>query len=191
MKTKTLLFGLFLLVAAVQLYIPAEMISHNESIIQTGTVLKFKCEPIDPYDPFQGKFIYLNFSNRTIRVDKAKNYEYNQKIYATFKKDAEGYAIIDKIYKKKPTDRTDFLELIVDNINNYDSIEKITLEYPFNRFYMNEYKAPLAEQTYVESVNDIKKSVYAEVAIKNGTGVIKEVMIDNVSIKDYVQKLPK
>jgi uncharacterized membrane-anchored protein len=191
MKTKTLLFGLFLLVAAVQLYIPAEMISHNENIIQTGKVFKFKCEPIDPYDPFQGKFIYLNFSNRTIRVDKAENYEYNQKIYATFKKDAEGYAIMDKIYKEKPINRADFLELIVDNINNYDSIGKITLEYPFNRFYMNEFKAPLAEQTYVESVNDIKKSVYAEVAIKNGTGVIKEVMIDNVPIKDYVQKLPK
>jgi hypothetical protein len=56
---------------------------------------------------------------------------------------------------------------------------------------MNEFKAPQAEQTYAESVNDIKKSVYAEVAIKNGTGVIKEVMIDNIPIKDYVKKQPK
>lgn len=188
MKTKTLLFTLFLIVAAVQLYIPAEMIAHNEKIIQTGTLLKFKCEPVDPYDPFRGKFIYLNFSNRTIHVAKAENYKFNQKIYATFKQDDEGYAIMDKIYKKEPKNRTDFLELIVDNTNNYDSIKKITVEYPFNRFYMNEYKAPVAEQTYAKSVNDKKKSVYAEVAIKNGTGVIKEVMINNIPIKEYVQK---
>ena len=188
MKTKTLLFGLFLIVAAVQIYIPAEMISHNENIIQTGTLLKFKCEPIDPYDPFRGKYIYLNFSNRTIQVKKADNYEFRQKIYVTFKPDADGYARMDKIYTKEPTNRTDYLELTIDNTNNYDTIQKITVEYPFNRYYMNEYKAPKAEQTYAESVTDVKKSVYAEVAIKNGTGVIKEVMIDNIPIKEYVQK---
>lgn len=191
MKTKTLIFALFLLVAAVQLYIPAEMISHNENIINTGTMLKFKCEPIDPYDPFRGKYIYLRFANRNIIVNKANNYQYNQKIYATFKQDTTGYAVMDKIYNLPPKHRTDYLELTVDYINNYDSIEKISVEYPFNRYYMNEHKAPLAEQTYAESVNDVKKSVYAEVAIKNGTGVIKEVMIDNISIKDYVKKQPK
>lgn len=191
MKTKALLFGLFLLVAAVQLYIPAEMISNNENIISTGTVLKFKCEPVDPYDPFRGKYIYLRFANRTVVVNKADNYQYNQKIYATFKQDKEGFAVMDKIYSKQPTQRTDFLEIKIDYTNNYDSIEKISVEYPFDRYYMNEFKAPQAEQTYAESVNDIKKSVYAEVAIKNGTGVIKEVMIDNIPIKDYVKKQPK
>lgn len=191
MKTKTLLFGLFLIVAAVQLYIPAEMISYNENIIQTGTLLKFKCEPIDPYDPFRGKYIYLNFSNRTIQVKKADNYKFNQKIYVTFKPDVDGYARMDKIYTKEPTNRTDYLELTVDNTHNDDTIQKITVEYPFNRYYMNEYKAPKAEQTYAESVNDVKKSVYAEVAIKKGTGVINDVRIDNIPIKDYVKNQPK
>ena len=190
MKTKVLLFGLFLLVAAAQLYVPTEMIWQNQNILDTGTMMKFKCEPVDPYDPFRGKYISLRFANSTIGVKNANRYQYNQTIYATFKQDTTGYAVMDKIYTAAPKERTDYLELTVDYSNNYDSIQKISVSYPFDRYYMNEYKAPMAEQTYAESVNDVKKSVYAEVAISNGTGVIKKVMTDNQAIEDYVKKQP-
>ena len=54
---------------------------------------------------------------------------------------------------------------------------------------MNEYKAPKAEKTYADStLKKNFKKVYALVAVKNGEGIIKDVKIDTVSIKNYVKK---
>ena len=48
---------------------------------------------------------------------------------------------------------------------------------------MNENKAKNAEKVYAESTIDTTKIAYALVAAKNGEAVIKDVLIDNISIK--------
>ena len=52
---------------------------------------------------------------------------------------------------------------------------------------MEESKAYEAELTYRQSQRDTTKLTYALVSIKNGDAVLKDVLIDGISIKEIVE----
>lgn len=174
---------LFLFVAMAQLFVPSQMIYNQEDIINTGKLVKFQCEPIDPNDPFRGKYITLKFKESTIKVKNVKEWNSNETIFAKIETAKDGFAKIKSISKTKPNDDSIYLKLKINYITEYDG-NKIHLDFPFNRFYMNENKAKNAEIAYAESTKDTTKIAYALVATKNGEAVIKDVLIDNISIKE-------
>ena len=53
---------------------------------------------------------------------------------------------------------------------------------------MEESKAYEAEQIYIENQIDSSKKTYALVSIKNGDAVLKDVLIDGVSIREVVKE---
>ncbi|MBD3630845.1 GDYXXLXY domain-containing protein [Cyclobacterium sp.] len=59
MANKKIVLPVFVLIALLQLYLPAKMILDREDILHKGKEYKFKTQPIDPNDPFRGKFIAL------------------------------------------------------------------------------------------------------------------------------------
>lgn len=187
MKNKKNIILLFALVVLAQLYIPLQMIFNQEDIIKTGTEFKFKTEPIDPNDPFRGKYIILNYKERKIPVKNVKKWDYNQTVFAELGKDKNGYAKIILISKNKPQKKSNYFTAKISFINTYKD-NYILLDIPFDRFYVNENKAKKAETTYVESMVDQKNKTYALVAIKNGEAVIKDVRINEVSIRDLADK---
>jgi len=67
------------------------------------------------------------------------------------------------------------------------TIQELNVEYPFERFYMEESKAPLAESMYWEVSRDTTKITYASVSIQNGRAVLKDVFIGDVSIRELVK----
>lgn len=186
MKNKNIVIILFLIVAVVQLFVPSQMIYDQEDIINTGKIVKFQCEPIDPNDPFRGKYITLNFKENRIKVKNFKNWNNNETVYAIIETSTEGFAKIKSISKTEPIDNSIYLKLKINYIAEYDD-NKIYLDFPFNRFYMNENKAKKAEEVYAESIIDTTKIAYALVATKNGKAVIKDVLIDNISIKELAK----
>jgi uncharacterized membrane-anchored protein len=186
MKNKNIVIILFLIVVMAQLFVPSQMIYDQEDIINTGKIVKFQCEPIDPNDPFRGKYITLNFKENRIKVKNFKNWNNNEIVYAIIETSTEGFAKIKSISKTEPIDNSIYLKLKINYIAEYDD-NKIYLDFPFNRFYMNENKAKKAEEVYAESIIDTTKIAYALVATKNGKAVIKDVLIDNISIKELAK----
>lgn len=188
----------FILVVIAQLIVPIQMINIQEDVLTTGKILKFKTAPIDPYDAFRGKFIYLNFANDRIPVSiETRKLKYNDEIFVTFR-DSAGYALPVSASKTEPASTSEYIKAKVDYVDNrailkFNSAVNrrnrlfVYFDYPFNRFYMNEDKAPEAEKAYTAASRNLKENVYAEVAIKNGIGVVKEVFIDGIPIKDYVK----
>lgn len=63
---------------------------------------------------------------------------------------------------------------------------RLTIDYPFDRFYMEESKARDAEMAYRESQLDTTQTTYALVKIKAGEAVLKEVMINGIPIREIV-----
>jgi uncharacterized membrane-anchored protein len=186
MKNKNILITLFLFVVIAQLFVPSQMIYNQEDILNTGKIVKFQCEPIDPNDPFRGKYITLRFKESAIKVKNFKNWKNNETIFAKIESSKEGFAKIKSISRTEPTDNSTYLKLKINYIAEYDD-NKIYLDFPFNRFYMNENKANIAEKVYTESTIDTTKIAYALVATKNGEAVIKDVLIDNISIKELAK----
>ena len=185
MKNKNILIILFLFVAIAQLFVPLQMIYNQEDILNTGKIVKFQCEPIDPNDPFRGKYITLNFKENRIKVKNLKEWNSNETIFAKIETSKDGFAKIKSISRTEPTDNSIYLKLKINYIADYEN--KIYLDFPFNRFYMNENKVKNAEIAYAKSTLDSTKTAYALVATKNGEAVIKDVLIDNISIKELAK----
>ena len=187
MNNKTILFTAFILMAIIQLAIPGKMIWDKEKIIETGKEFKFESAPIDPTDPFRGKYIVLHYNENSITVETEDNWVSGESIYVILKTNDKGFSMIDYISKEIPKTTEDFVLAHVDYIFG-DEFKTITISYPFDRFYMEESKAYAAEQEYNVSQLDSTKTTYALVSIKDGDAVLKDVMIDGISIREIVKQ---
>ena len=187
MESKKLLLTAFILVALVQLYVPAKMIWDKESVIEAGLEYKFKTTPIDPSDPFRGKYITLNYEENTVIVSDGQNWVKGESIYVSLTTDNLGFAKIKSISKTKPTENGSFVEAKV-RYSSGNKSKKLTIDYPFDRYYMEESKAYDAELAHRESQQDTNQVTYALVSIKNGDAVLKDVLIDGISIRKIVKE---
>lgn len=182
MKTKYIITA-FIATAIAQLFVPFKMVFENEMAYLGGTEYKFKTAPVDPNDPFRGKYVQLDFAADTIRA-KQGTYTEGEQLYALIENGNDGFARIKKLQRTEPGN-TDFI--IVQAGWNYDDVQHV--DFPFNRYYMEESKAPEAESAYISYNRNIDSiPAYAIVAVKRKTAVIKDVMLDNMPIKDYVEK---
>lgn len=187
MNTKNRVLIVFILVSLVQLFIPAKMIFDREDVLATGKEFKFRTQPIDPNDPFRGKFVSLQFSENSMLIQNQIDWLNNETVFVLLTISKDGFAKIKSVSKIKPLDTVDFVKAKVDFIQNSDST-RLFIEYPFTRFYMEESKAPMAEIVYNETVLDTNIITYGLVSIKDGVAVLKDVLINETSIQEIVKK---
>lgn len=187
MRNRTLSLALFTAVAIIQLYVPAKMILDQETIIADGKEYKFRTAPIDPNDPFRGKYITLSFDENTIKVADAADWVVGETVYALLATDDQGFAKIQSVSKDKPNEEREFLETKVRQITT-NEYHQLTLDYPFDRLYLEESKAADAEIAYRESAIDSSQVAYALVAIKDGQAVLKDVLVNGVPVKELVEQ---
>lgn len=185
MNNRKLILAAFILVALAQLYVPAKMILDRESVLANGIDFKFKTAPIDPNDPFRGKYISLQYESNVIEIQNEEDWRGGEDIYVILANDSNGFAKIESLSKTKPSDEVSFVKAKVSYVSDNGS-QQLTVSYPFDRFYMEESKALEAEQVYRESVPDTNQVAYALVKIKNGEAVLKDVLINDISIRDVV-----
>ena len=185
MKNKKITFLIFILIVMAQLYVPLQMIYNQEDIIKSGKEFRFQTIPLDPYDPFRGKHITLFFKEREITVQKNIKWHSGETVFATLTTDKNGFAKISSISKIKPKNSKSYIKSKI-SLGYINSV--IIIDFPFNRYYMNEDIAQKAEKIYQEFSIKKKNETYALVAVKNGEAVLKDVRINDVSIKDLASK---
>jgi len=187
MNYNKLLFPLFIVVALVQLFVPAKMIINRETILAKGKEFRFKTAPIDPTDPFRGKYITLNFAERSTKVDSTKEWKRDDKIYVLLGEDSDGFVKIKGAMHDKPPGK-DFVKAKVRRSHSYNN--SIEIEYPFKRYYMEESKAYDAERYTRRRRFDLDstQNVYAIVRVIDGEAVLQNVMINDQKIEDFVKE---
>jgi len=181
MKTKYIIIA-FVVTALLQAFAPLKLVYDSEMTARYGTVYKFKTQPIDPSDPFRGKYVSLNFEEDHYETNEA-GWTTGEDIYAVIGKDSMGYATITKVVKAEPAPGNNYIK--VKTGMYYDGVLHIDL--PFDQFYMEEGKAQEAEDGYREySLEDNAKPAYATVAVKDGAAVVTDVFVDGLPIREYV-----
>lgn len=174
----------FLILAAVQIFVPANMISQSEQILTEGIAFKFRTAPIDPTDPFRGKYVVLSFEQNTydITEDEYDQWKAGTSVYVEIENDADGFASIANIHPQDPG-----IANVVRAKIDYVYQDKLFINYPFTRFYMDEFKAKPAEDLHREIQADSLQESYAVVFVDYGKAALADVQIDGVSIKDLVK----
>jgi uncharacterized membrane-anchored protein len=180
-------FLIFIAVVLMQLFVPAKMIYDKEDVLNTGIVYKFKTQPIDPNDPFRGKYVTLSYELSSAKsIDST--IQSNDKVLIYLEKDSLGYAKVKSVSRVEQTNNADFIEVEVDYYDYYSG--EVRFDLPFDRYYMEETKAKPAEDIYrkYSRRNDSINATYALVAVKNGDAVLKDVYINDKSIHYYIEQ---
>ncbi|MBK8489326.1 MAG: GDYXXLXY domain-containing protein [Saprospirales bacterium] len=183
MNSRKIRLSAFILLALVQLYVPAKMILDSEGVLSSGIDYKFKTAPIDPNDPFRGKYIRLSYADNIIDIQNEADWVQDEPVYVLLTTDDDGFAKNESVSKEKPANDQPFLTAKVRYVTS-DGTNKLTIDYPFDKFYMEESKAYDAELVYRESLRDTSQMTYALGSIKNGEAVLKDVLIDGISIRE-------
>ncbi|HEY0653046.1 MAG TPA: GDYXXLXY domain-containing protein [Chryseosolibacter sp.] len=178
---------LFVLMVAAQWFVPLSMVVESESLRTEGALFRFETQPIDPTDPFRGKYITLRYAASTFETTSTlwHDTDVDTEIYLTVANDSAGFAKVTSASRTKPTGTEHYFKARL--VNHYSG--KLVTHFPFERFYLEESKAKDAENVYNENNRDEQKSrAYAEVYIKDGKTYLHDVKIDGESLVDIVRK---
>lgn len=183
---KKLIIPIFIAIACVQWWVPASMIVKKEKILKDGKAYKFRTEPVDPSDPFKGRYISLRFEASNYTPKQKMSFSFDSEVFVILKNDAAGFAAVDSISTTRPT----IDNFVMANVNyvEYDSPYTVMLRYPFDKFYMDEFKAPEAEALYRSALSDTaRRTTYALVKVKSSEAVIEDVFVDGVPIRKLLK----
>lgn len=200
MQSKKTLYIALVLLVFVQLAVPVKMILEKEHSIKSGKMFKFKTRFVDPVDPFKGRYVTLNYDNNLFLTSDTSLRSLNE-AYVLIENDTMGFAQIKNIQADEPNDYDYYFKA---NIYSYNGVNKrlskhrgsraiqdsisINVSFPFKRFYMDEGKAPMAEDLYFEYSRDQTMDIYAEVILYKNNTVLWDLKIDNKSIYEWVKK---
>lgn len=185
---KVFIVIIFSLMCIAQWFVPGKMVYDSERIISDGKLYKFKTAPIDPEDPFRGRYITLNFQENFVRFTDSLEWQRGQEIYITFTSNKEGFAVPEKAYHTPPESPI-YLRTTVDYVNHYDGDYEVWYKLPFDRMYLEESKAPRAEERYTEAQVDTTQVAYALVSIGAGQAVLQDVIINDRSVTEMIKDL--
>jgi uncharacterized membrane-anchored protein len=166
------------------------MIHSKERIMREGERFRFKTQPIDPADPFQGRYVRLRFEDDYIPWPEERKSELNYKepIYALIEIDQDGFAHFTGWSRTMPASGA-FLKSrhlwakynrSTDSSNN--QYEGFFIKLTFDRFYMDEAKAPRAEILAREAT--LATNCWAEVRILEGKALLEDVMAGGQSLRE-------
>ena len=184
---RLLMLSAFVLMMVAQWWVPGKMIFDQEKVLTEGTAYKFKTRPIDPSDPFRGKYIYLQYEMNRVK-QPSDSVNSNDKVYVYLEKDEEGFAKATHCSLERIDTEQDYLILEVNSIYQ----DSVHFNLPFNSFYMEESKAYPAEiLVRVANRDSLLNNCYGLVYIHEDTAVLNDVIVNDMPIKEYVEKHPQ
>ena len=184
MKLKTFLPILFLLLVIMQLYVPASVVFNQERIHLSGTRYKMQLAPIDPNDPFRGKYIILSFRENTARLPSEGKFESGAPVYVVMKPGRNDFLEIETISHEFQATKSPrvCIKARIRSIIETDGYKEAQLDYPFTRFYVEESKASDIEERYMKAAGDTNAISYGLISVYNENVAVKDIIINGKSL---------
>ena len=183
---KTLKLVLLGALALAQLAVPAQMALHQVMVRARGVQLKIRCAPVDPVNPFMGRYVRLNLSGE-VAAPKSRPGRAGgmQDAWVTYSLDKEGFVEPAALYWVRPKDTP---SLKVRTWGRVDG-RKTTFTYPFDRYYLNEDKAPEVERVIIGRDRNMRpKDAHVTVLVLGETAVLEELYLDGKPVLEYLRE---
>ena len=186
---KTLPWIIFGFAALAQWFVPLSQIRSHEQTLTKGTLYKIKCAP-DPYDPLRGRYLAVRPEQQQVDVPADTKLENRQQVFATLTTGPDGLATITHLSLTPPASG-DFVRLKTKY--KYEYGKKIGIEWPFDRFYINEKLAPEADKWFAENIRsgDAGEGIIAEVRVLNGRAVLADLSLHGKPFREILKERVK
>jgi hypothetical protein len=175
----------FVVAALAQWLLPLSGVWQHERVIARGTHVRIECEAPDPYDMLRGR--YLAVRPRESSVAAPEGFPAGAgvvPVWATLEAAGDGPARINTL-SLAPMSGPTVIRLTARSIGFMNGTPTVRLQWPFDRFYLNERLAPDADR-FVAG-----KATVAEVRLLDGRAVLTDVLVDGVSIREVVRRQAK
>jgi uncharacterized membrane-anchored protein len=169
MKSSRIVLALFVAAALIQFAVATSQLWRSELTLRTGRAYKFRTAPVDPY-------VALAFEQREALWDNQKTPSRGSTAFAVLGEDANGFAQVLRLTSLKP-ESGDYLRV---KTGYSGKSNMVSYRFSFERFYMEERKAPEAERVYREKNRD----TYALVRVRDGVGVIEDLFVGDKPIRE-------
>ena len=185
----------YLAAVALILFHPVRTVLRFSFPASKGVVVRFRVTAYDPYDPMRGRYVRLNLNDfeRNIRLPKKNrklDFRHQQGIFAVLEPERDATAkIVDLVADRKdvPPGKMFLPVRFLWSHQEYDIKTRKHLNMwthhirlPFNRFYLNERKAPEAEKLLQ------KRNTKAELIVivyPDGVYQVQDLMINGKSVR--------
>lgn len=184
MINKWYLILLLAILVCIQWIVPMQMVRDSRSTLTSGTEYKFRLAPVDPEDPFRGKYLDLDFDISRVKVATPPYWSPGDKVYVILDEDPDGFARVNRLSGEAPEPGVDFIESRIRSAVGEDSL-LVFIEYPLDRYYINEKMAGPIEEFIFENQNDSTRINYAVVRVRSGRALLEEVYIDDVPVSEW------
>lgn len=179
--------AVFAVAAVAQWLLPLSGIWQHERVIARGTLVRIECGAPDPYDPLRGRYLAVRPAQSS--VSKPEGFPQGAglvPVWATLEAGDDGLARITSV-SLEPVSGPTVIPLTARFSGTTNGTDVIWLEWPFDRFYLNERLAPDADKLVAERRRDGKKTV-AEIRLLDGQAVLTDILFDGVSIRELVKQ---
>ena len=174
--------AVFAVAAVAQWLLPLSGIWQHERVISRGTLLKIECAAPDPYDPLRGRYLAVRPREQTAAApDAFPPGRGAVEVWATLAAGEDGLARIESL-SVEPVSGPTVMRLEARRIGDTDGGPTVGLDWPFDRFYLNERLAPAAD-TLVAG-----KTTVAELRLLDGRAVLTDILLDGVSVRELAKR---
>ena len=180
---KSIVWIVFAVGCVLQWAAPLMQISGYEKVIAEGALFSFRCEAPDPYDMLRGRFLAVRAMPDSFDSMNDSKFEGGEPLYAMMETGADGLAIIKSLTREPPATGS-FVKVKC----KYTSGGRVPIEWPFDRFYLNEKVAPKADEWYRKNVRT-PSAVTAEVRVLNGKAVLVDLKLEGRSFKQILSEM--
>jgi uncharacterized membrane-anchored protein len=177
-----------------QLAAAGSSIVKYETTLRSGALYRIRSIPIDPADAFRGRYVAVSPSITIPAPIDAETerlllrIQSGERGYVVLATDDEGFARVGQILMEPPA-QGDYLAIASAwpqwTATAQDATRTgYTINFSFDRYYMNEQAAPEAENQFRAAARRNSASrAWLTVRVRNGAGVIEGLFVDGVPIE--------
>jgi hypothetical protein len=181
MRTASLVF---LLAAVVQWAVPLAGVWQHERVVARGGIIRIPCNAPDPYDALRGRYLAVRPAEMRFPAPAGMPDRDGVPVWATLVADADGLSRIESL-SLEPVSGPTVIRLVAGR--GWREDDAVTIEWPFDRFYLNERLAPDADRIVAERFREGNKPV-AELRLLDGRAVLTDILVDGTSIREVVRQ---
>ncbi len=189
------LWGALALVFALHWAVPVALIQRGTATLEHGAQYRFRTAPVDPIDPFRGRYVALDFDAARIAVAPDAVYAEGQSVYAPIAVGDDGFARLLPPQPELPSSG-DVLKVRV----LWHHASELGVALPFDRYYLDEALAPEAERIYRErnrradpeagEPDDPRRPAYVMVRVRRDYAVLEQLVIDGRPVRELIEARP-
>lgn len=171
-------------VCLAQLAVPAWMLVSRERVLAAGETFRFECAPVDPVDVFRGRYVALAFATNPVTVPEGLRFAPGQRVFLRVVVGPDGFALLRDPSTTAPSDGA-FLRARAHHLAGNG---QLSLDLPFDRYYLEEKLAPEAERAYRQRARGGARPTHVTVRLLDGRAVLEELYLDGLPVHEFLRR---